>query len=46
MFNAMISLHYIPEHLKRGIRIPLYKGGNKPKNVRGSRGAGLTGMGL
>ena len=32
LFNAIVDCCYIPDYWKRGLIVPLHKGGNKPKD--------------
>ncbi len=41
IFNSMTSQVFVPDHFKKGIRIPLYKGGGKKREVRESH-RGIT----
>ena len=43
LYNSMIRITYIPKSLKQSLIIPVYKGGNKPKDsVNSYRGISLT----
>ena len=45
ILNAIVELEAVPEVLKRGVVVPVYKGGRKdPKNVDSYRGITLTSM--
>ncbi len=41
IFNSMTSQVFVPDHFKKGIHIPLYKGGVKKRKVR-ERHKGIT----